>query len=85
MKTFKALLLAGAFTFCISSQAQTKNIEGIDFPEMISMNGQQTVLNGGGLRTKLIFPSMAGGGIFRSPAFALTRLAVGQRSFVFLR
>jgi hypothetical protein len=64
MKTFKALLLAGAFTFCISSQAQTKNIEGIDFPETISMNGQETVLNGGGLRTKLIFLDLYVGALY---------------------
>ncbi len=64
MKISKALLLAGTLTFSFSSVAQTKNIEGIDFPETMSMNGQETVLNGGGLRTKLIFLDLYVGALY---------------------
>ncbi|CAI8339638.1 MAG: Uncharacterised protein [Owenweeksia sp. TMED14] len=64
MKIFKALLLAGAMIFSSSAQAQTKNIEGIDFPTSISMNGQKTVLNGGGLRTKLYFLDLYVGALY---------------------
>jgi|TARA_B110000444_G_scaffold83311_1_gene78698 hypothetical protein len=64
MKTLKTLLLTSAFIFSFSSEAQTKNIEGIDFPETISINGQETVLNGGGLRTKLIFLDLYVGALY---------------------
>lgn len=64
MKTLKVLLLAGAIAFGFSSQAQTKNIEGIDFPTAISVNGKKTILNGGGLRTKLIFLDLYVGALY---------------------
>tara|TARA_B100000900_G_scaffold413149_1_gene436460 strand:+ start:492 stop:1028 length:537 start_codon:yes stop_codon:yes gene_type:complete len=46
--------------------AQTSNIEGIDFPHEISINDENFVLNGGGLREKLGFLNLYVGGLYLS-------------------
>ena len=55
MKLFKSLLITLMITSGVSLNAQTKEIEDVDFPTSMTINNQQTVLNGGGLREKIWF------------------------------
>ena len=64
MKKFKSTLLTMTFIFAITLNAQTINIEGIDFPDKLSINDENFVLNGGGLREKLGFLDLYVGGLY---------------------
>ena len=50
MKKLKISLFIMTFASAISLCAQSTNIEGIDFPDQLSINDETFVLNGGGLR-----------------------------------
>jgi len=52
MKALKSLLVALTLLVGFSAQAQTTDIEGIDFPTATEINGANAVLNGGGMRVK---------------------------------
>ena len=52
------------FASAISLCAQSTNIEGIDFPDQLSINDETFVLNGGGLREKLGFLDLYVGGLY---------------------
>tara|TARA_B100000900_G_scaffold356943_1_gene326977 strand:+ start:867 stop:1406 length:540 start_codon:yes stop_codon:yes gene_type:complete len=54
------------FASTISLYAQTSNIEGIDFPDELSISNETFVLNGGGLREKLGFLDLYVGGLYLS-------------------
>ena len=54
------------FASAISLIAQTSNIEGIDFPDELSINNETFMLNGGGLREKLGFLDLYVGGLYLS-------------------
>lgn len=61
MKLYVSLvLLLGLW----SVQAQVKKIEGIDFPEKLSISGAELGLNGGGLREKLGFLDLYVGALY---------------------
>ena len=64
MKKFKSTLLTLTFICAISLNAQITNIEGIDFPDELSINDDTFVLNGGGLREKLGFLDLYVGGLY---------------------
>lgn len=64
MKVLKTLFAALMITSVISVEAQTKTIEGIDFPTSITIEGQKTVLNGGGLREKFGFLDLYVGALY---------------------
>ena len=64
MKKLKTTLFLMTFICAISLNAQTTNIEGIDFPDDLSINNDTFVLNGGGLREKLGFLDLYVGFIF---------------------
>ena len=66
MKKFKSTLLTLTFICAISLNAQITNIEGIDFPDELSLNDDTFVLNGGGLREKLGFLDLYVGGLYLS-------------------
>lgn len=66
MKKFKSTLLTLIFICAISLNAQTTKIEGIDFPDELSINDDTFVLNGGGLREKLGFLDLYVGGLYLS-------------------
>ena len=66
MKKLKITLLIMIFASAISLSAQTSNIEGIDFPNELSINNETFVLNGGGLREKLGFLDLYVGGLYLS-------------------
>ena len=57
---FVVLFMASTFTY----HAQTKKIEGVDFPASVSINNQNTVLNGGGLREKYGFMDLYVGTLY---------------------
>ena len=44
MKLFKSLLITLMITSGVSLNAQTKEIEDVDFPTSMTINNQQTVL-----------------------------------------
>ena len=59
--SFKALL-AGAFLACAFGQgASAAEVNGIKFPDTVKVAGKELVLNGAGVRTKVIFKVYAGG------------------------
>ena len=64
MKLFKSLLITLMITSGVSLNAQTKEIEDVDFPTSMTINNQQTVLNGGGLREKYGFLDLYVGGLY---------------------
>lgn len=66
MKKLKITLFTMTFASVISLSAQTSNIEGIDFPNDLSINEDTFVLNGGGLREKLGFLDLYVGGLYLS-------------------
>ena len=66
MKKLKTTLFLMTFICAISLNAQTTNIEGIDFPDDLSINNDTFVLNGGGLREKLGFLDLYVGGLYLS-------------------
>ena len=66
MKKLKITLFFMTFASAISLFAQTSNIEGIDFPDELSINNETFVLNGGGLREKLGFLDLYVGGLYLS-------------------
>lgn len=66
MKKLSITLFILTFASAISVCAQTRNIEGIDFPNELSLNDGTFVLNGGGLREKLGFLDLYVGGLYLS-------------------
>lgn len=64
MKAFKALMITLMIAASVSVDAQTKDIEGIEFPTKLSINDQNTVLNGGGLREKFGFLDLYVGALY---------------------
>ena len=54
------------FYLCNFLLMQTSNIEGVDFPDELSINDETFVLNGGGLREKLGFLDLYVGGLYLS-------------------
>ena len=66
MKKLKITLFTMTFICAISLCAQTSNIEGIDFPDELSINDETLLLNGGGLREKLGFLDLYVGGLYLS-------------------
>lgn len=66
MKKLKTTLFTMTFIFAISLCAQTSNIEGIDFPDELSIKDETLLLNGGGLREKLGFLDLYVGGLYLS-------------------
>ena len=50
MKIFKPFLIAMMIASSHTSEAQTKEIEDVSFPTTMTINKQNTVLKGGGLR-----------------------------------
>tara|TARA_B100001057_G_scaffold10378_1_gene9836 strand:+ start:356 stop:895 length:540 start_codon:yes stop_codon:yes gene_type:complete len=54
------MTFASAITLC----AQTINIEGVDFPNELSINDEALLLNGGGLREKFGFLDLYVGGLY---------------------
>ena len=64
MKTIKFYITLLLFLGLWSVQAQVKNIEGIDFPEKLSISGAELGLNGGGLREKLGFLDLYVGALY---------------------
>ena len=66
MKKLKITLFLMTFASAISLCAQTSIIEGIDFPDELSINNETFVLNGGGLREKLGFLDLYVGGLYLS-------------------
>ena len=64
MNKLKTTLFIMTFICAISLNAQTTNIEGIDFPDELSLNDDTFVLNGGGLREKLGFLDLYVGGLY---------------------
>ena len=64
MKKLKTTLFLMTFICAISLNAQTTNIEGIVFPDELSINDENFVLNGGGLREKLGFLDLYVGGLY---------------------
>lgn len=64
MRTIKLFI---GFILCasmMSVEAQVKTIEGIEFPAEISVNNQNTILNGGGLREKYGFLDLYVGALY---------------------
>ena len=55
MKIFKPFLIALMIASSYTMDAQTKEIEDVSFPTAMSINNQNTVLNGGGLRESMVF------------------------------
>lgn len=66
MNKLKITLFMITFLSTISLYAQTKNIEGIEFTNELSINDYTFVLNGGGLREKLGFLDLYVGGLYLS-------------------
>ena len=66
MKKLKTTLFTMTFICAISLCAQTSNIEGIDFPDELSIKDETLLLNGGGLREKLGFLDLYVGGLYLS-------------------
>ena len=66
MNKLKITLFMITFLSTISLYAQTKNIEGIEFTNELSINNYTFVLNGGGLREKLGFLDLYVGGLYLS-------------------
>ena len=66
MKNLKITIFIMTFASAISLSAQTSNIEGIDFPDELSINYETFVLKGGGLREKLGFLDLYVGGLYLS-------------------
>ena len=66
MNKLKITLFMITFLSTISLYAQTKNIEGIEFTNKLSINDYTFVLNGGGLREKLGFLDLYVGGLYLS-------------------
>jgi len=64
MRALKLLLPVLLFLFMIGSHAQSRNIEGINFPEKLSIGVVELELNGGGLREKLGFLDLYVGALY---------------------
>lgn len=64
MRAFKSLLLVFLLLFMTGGHAQSRNIEGINFPEKLSISGAELGLNGGGLREKLGFLDLYVGALY---------------------
>lgn len=54
------------FVSAVSLSAQTSNIEGVEFPNELSINKETLLLNGVGLREKLGFLDLYVGGLYLS-------------------
>jgi hypothetical protein len=64
MHAIKSLLPVFLLLFMTGSHAQSRNIEGIDFPQKLSIHGAELGLNGGGLREKLGFLDLYVGALY---------------------
>ena len=64
MRTFKLWLTVLLLFFMSRGHSQSKNIEGFDFPEKLSIGGTELGLNGGGLREKLGFLDLYVGALY---------------------
>ena len=64
MRAFKSLFPVLLLLFMTGGHAQSRNIEGINFPEKLSMGGAELGLNGGGLREKLGFLDLYVGALY---------------------
>jgi len=64
MRAFKSLLPVLLLLFMTGGHAQSRNIEGIDFPQKLSISGAELGLNGGGLREKLGFLDLYVGALY---------------------
>lgn len=64
MKTFKLFIVVLLLLGWNTAGAQVKTIEGVEFPTEMNINGQKTVLNGGGLREKLGFLDLYVGALY---------------------
>ena len=57
----KKNLLTVLLMLCVVSPVSALEIGGVQLPDVVSLDGQNLVLNGGGLRTKFFFKIYAGG------------------------
>ena len=64
MKIFKPFLITMMIAFSYTMDAQTKEIEDVSFATAMSINYQNTVLNGGGLREKYGFLDLYVGALY---------------------
>ena len=64
MKIFKQLFVAFLMLFFVNINAQSEKIEGVDFNSTMDINGQKTILNGGGLREKYGFMDLYVGALY---------------------
>lgn len=64
MNFFKFLFSISLFFSFFTLNAQTKQIEDVDFNSFQEINGEKTVLNGGGLREKYGFMDLYVGGLY---------------------
>ena len=64
MKTFNLFMAVMLLVGINTAKAQVKTIEGIDFPLELTMNSEELVLNGGGLREKLGFLDLYVGALY---------------------
>lgn len=64
MKTFHLFIAVMLLMGINTAKAQVKTIEGIDFPLELTMNSEELVLNGGGLREKLGFLDLYVGALY---------------------
>ncbi len=64
MKAFNLFMVVMLLVGINTAKAQVKTIEGVEFPIEMTINGQNTVLNGGGLREKLGFLDLYVGALY---------------------
>ena len=64
MTFFKYLFSIAIVLSFLTVNAQTKKIEDVEFSSVQEINGEQTVLNGGGLREKYGFMDLYVGGLY---------------------
>ena len=64
MNFFKYLFSITLVLTFFTINAQTKKIEGVEFNSVEEINGEETVLNGGGLREKYGFMDLYVGGLY---------------------
>ena len=64
MNFFKYLFSISLFISFLTVNAQSKQIEDVEFSTVQEINGEKTVLNGGGLREKYGFMDLYVGGLY---------------------
>ncbi len=52
MKALKSFMITLMITACFSVEAQTTEIQGMDFPNTVTIGNAEAALNGGGMRVK---------------------------------